>query len=178
MDIQFKTIISSSFPLSWNTFTEPYVGRCRGIVETDPKKLTSSQQFIGIIKEEHGCWKARKENGIVQSSTQIYYSQANNKCLLVDCITPHNSINNSSGMLCRNCGLRNHITDDCRWLGRSKCKKCNRFHMGAECRRDPKRKWNDTEGGQQKRMRQEQTHIVTEKGGDSDSVRGHSSHPS
>ena len=44
-DIQFKTIISSSLPPSWDTFTEPYVGRRRGIVENDPKKLMSSQQF-------------------------------------------------------------------------------------------------------------------------------------
>ncbi len=122
-DIQFKTIISSSLPPSWDTFTEPYVGRRRDIVENDPKKLMSSQQFIGIIKEEYGRQKARKENGIVQYSTQIYYSQANNKCLLADRITPHNSVNNSSGMLCCNCGLQNHIADDCRWLGRSKCEK-------------------------------------------------------
>lgn len=168
-DIQFKTIIASSLPPSWDAFAEPYVGRRRGIIETDPKKLMSSQQFIGIIKEEYSRRKARKENGGIQSTTQIYYSQANNKCsladkrLLADRITPQISVNNSSGMLCRNCGLRNHITDDCRWLGKSKCEKCNRFHIGTECRCDQKRKWNDTEGGQ-KRMRQEQTHIVTEKG--------------
>ena len=51
-DIQFKTIIASSLPQSWDAFTEPYVGRRKGTVETDPKKLTSSQEFIGIIKEE------------------------------------------------------------------------------------------------------------------------------
>jgi hypothetical protein len=26
-DIQFKTLIASSLPQSWDTFTEPYVGR-------------------------------------------------------------------------------------------------------------------------------------------------------
>ena len=32
---------------------EPYVGRQKGVVETDPKKLMGLQQFIGILKEEH-----------------------------------------------------------------------------------------------------------------------------
>jgi hypothetical protein len=41
-DTQFKTIIASSLPQSWDAFTEPYVGRRIGTVEIDPKKLTSS----------------------------------------------------------------------------------------------------------------------------------------
>jgi hypothetical protein len=52
-DIQFKTIIASSLPSSWDVFTEPYVGRRVGVAENDPKKLTSSQEFIGILKEEY-----------------------------------------------------------------------------------------------------------------------------
>ena len=52
-DTLFKIIISSSLPLSWDTFTESYVGGCKGIIETDPKKLMGSQQFIGILMEEY-----------------------------------------------------------------------------------------------------------------------------
>jgi gag-polypeptide of LTR copia-type len=52
LDNQFKVLISSSLPAEWDTFTEAYVGRRKDIPETDPKKLMSSQQFIGIIKEE------------------------------------------------------------------------------------------------------------------------------
>src|SRR5271163_2644412 len=51
-DNQFKVLISSSLPPTWDTFTEAYVGGRRDIPETDPKKLMSSQQFIGVIKEE------------------------------------------------------------------------------------------------------------------------------
>ena len=51
-DNQFKVLISSSLPPAWDVFTEAYVGRRKDIPETDPKKLMSSQQFIGIIKEE------------------------------------------------------------------------------------------------------------------------------
>jgi hypothetical protein len=53
-DLYFKIIISSSLPSSWDVFTESYVGGQKGQVERDPKKLMSSQEFIGIIKEEYG----------------------------------------------------------------------------------------------------------------------------
>ena len=52
-DVLFKVIISSSLPLSWDTFTESYVGGRKGVTETDLKKLMGSQQFIGILKEEY-----------------------------------------------------------------------------------------------------------------------------
>ncbi len=38
-DIQFKMIIVSSLPNSWNNFTEPYVGRHVGVTEQDPNPL-------------------------------------------------------------------------------------------------------------------------------------------
>jgi hypothetical protein len=38
-DVLFKIIISSSLPLSWDTFTEPYVGGRKGVIETDPNKV-------------------------------------------------------------------------------------------------------------------------------------------
>lgn len=41
-DILLKIIISSSLLLSWDTFTEPYVGGWKGVIETDPKKLMGS----------------------------------------------------------------------------------------------------------------------------------------
>jgi hypothetical protein len=52
-DIQFKMIVASSLLSSWDIFTEPYVGCCIGTAEKDSKKLTSSQEFIGILKEEY-----------------------------------------------------------------------------------------------------------------------------
>ena len=51
--VLFKIIISSSLPLSWDSFTESYVGGRKGVIETDLKKLMGSQQFIGILKEEY-----------------------------------------------------------------------------------------------------------------------------
>jgi len=108
-DIRFKTIIASSLPPSWDTFTEPYVGRRIGATENDPKKLTSSQEFIGILKEEYT--KRKDRQGTTQ---QTYYSKpyGNNKQRqsLTDRI--QGSANSSSGMLCRNCQHTNHVTDN------------------------------------------------------------------
>jgi hypothetical protein len=50
-DTFFKVIISSLLPLSWDVFTESYIGGRRGVVEIDPKKTMGSQEFIGILKE-------------------------------------------------------------------------------------------------------------------------------
>ena len=52
-DLLFKIIISSSLLLAWDVFTEPYVSGCRGDATRDPKRAMTSQQFIGILKEEY-----------------------------------------------------------------------------------------------------------------------------
>ena len=41
-DVLFKIIISSLLPLSWDTFTESYMGGRKGIIKTDLKKLMGS----------------------------------------------------------------------------------------------------------------------------------------
>ena len=84
IDIQFKTIIASSLPSSWDTFTKPYIECCIGATENNPKKLASSQEFIRILKEEY--MKHKNRQGTTQ---QTYYSKphGNNKQqqFLVDC---------------------------------------------------------------------------------------------
>ncbi len=164
-DIQFKTIIASSLPQSWDAFTEPYVGRRKGTVETDPKKLTSSQEFIGIIKEESIRRKARTINTTTPTATQTYYAQSPNQNRpLADRIhDPAKAAKVSSGQFCRNCRQNNHVTDNCKWLGKPKCDKCGWFgHIGADCRRDPqKRKANDDGGsGKAKKAKKEQSNVV------------------
>jgi hypothetical protein len=46
---QFKVLITSSLPRTWDTFTEPYIGGQKGVPETDPKKLLNVLHFIGIL---------------------------------------------------------------------------------------------------------------------------------
>ena len=172
-DTQFKTIIASSLPKSWDTFTDPYVGRRKGTPETDPKKLTSSQEFIGIIKEEYIRCKARNDAEPISNQTyttkqhsddhQTLYSHAPSNPShrpLADRIQD----GSSNGLACRNCGHTTHITDNCRWLGQPKCNKCGWFgHLGTKCKRQPnqKRKYDQGGGGRKpKKVKREQAHAM------------------
>jgi len=169
-DIQFKTIIASSLPPSWDAFTEPYVGRRQGTIETDPKKLTSSQEFIRIIKEEYGRRKARKEptTGSKPSmSNSTYYSSpsTNNRSLADRIHAPTTPADSSSSVFCCDCRQNTHTTDNCRWLGQPKCNKCGWFgHIGSKCfRTQQKRKNENEEGGKPKKAeKREQAHRTTE----------------
>jgi len=49
----FKRIIASSLPESWDHFTDQFVAGQLDLVDTDPRKYIDTQQFIGIIKQEH-----------------------------------------------------------------------------------------------------------------------------
>ena len=99
-DILFKIIISSSLPLSWDTFTEPYVGGHKGLTETDPKKLMGSQQFLDILKEEYVQRQLRnnKEDSSIKLITRNdLYKIVHHQNLI--------------------CGRNNHDTSDCIHLG-------------------------------------------------------------
>ena len=180
-DIQFKTIIASSLPASWDAFTEPYVGRRQGMIGTDPKKLTSSQEFIGIIKEEYGCHKNRMDTSpsTKLSSTSTYYSntcspyssaQPNNRPLadhICSIPAPAMPATVASGTFCRNCRQSTHTTDNCKWLGQPKCNKCGWFgHVAAKCFRSgaQKRKYEGDQGGKQNRTgkKRKQAHCAAE----------------
>jgi len=114
-DNQFKVLISSSLPSSWDTFTEGYVGRQRDVPETDPRKLMSSQQFIGVLKEEATRRDARRaESSHLITSASDPGSSKQKYCV----ICKHNNYNTSE---CRNkdkkpCGIckkLGHKDDDC-----------------------------------------------------------------
>ena len=136
-DKQFKTIIASSLPETWDIFTEPYVGGHIGTVESDPKKLMSSQEFIGILKEEY---IQRKNRG--ETTQYAHYTNTGNNNRSPRPLA--NRIQNpkmaSTGMFCNNCQQTSHITDDCKWLGKPRCGKCTWFGHGL--RLSP---WTETE---------------------------------
>ena len=56
----FKRIIASSLPESWDNFTDQFVAGQLDLVNTDPRKHIDTQQFIGIIKQEHKCRQSHK----------------------------------------------------------------------------------------------------------------------
>lgn len=152
-DVLFKVIISSSLPLSWDAFTEPYVGGRKGVVETDPKKLMRSQEFIGILKEEYLRCQTR-----AQKAESV--NQAVSKPSLAERIA--SSSKGGNGKPCKHCGRNNHNTNDCIYLGKSKCSTCDKFHM-KECweknkgkrKRDEKSKGRDK--GKKKQKKEEET---------------------
>ncbi len=143
-DKQFKTIIASSLPNTWDVFTEPYVGGHKGVVEFNPKKLSGSQEFIGVLKEEyihHKDWMGNQT--LYSNSKQVQGGRKAKK--------------HTNDMCCTNCGHNSHWTNDCKWLGKLKCEKCGWFgHIAANCYHGQKRKVNDGGGGKQKQAKMEQ----------------------
>ena len=105
-DVLFKIIISSSLPLSWDTFTEVYVGGRKGITETDPKKLMKSQQFIGILKEEYLQRQLRSEKGEMVNQAFILKRSLKNRITS----KPGTSFEKE---VCHQCGKDNHSTLEC-----------------------------------------------------------------
>ena len=125
-DNQFKVLISSSLPANWDTFTEGYVGRRRDVPETDPKKLMSSQQFIGVIKEE----ATRREARRAESSHQAIS-------------TTNPPIGKAK--YCVICKRNNHNTRECRNRDKKPCSICKkRGHEEKDC-------WYRSEKGKRKR---------------------------
>lgn len=122
-DPLFKVIISSSLPLFWDAFTESYIGGCKDVIETDPKKLIKSQGFIGILKEEYIQCKAR-----VLNDESVNQASGSNKKPLA------NRISSNNEEKCKQCGCCNHATKDCHHLGKSKCNGCGKFgHVMKDC---------------------------------------------
>lgn len=152
----FKVMISSSLPITWDTFTEAYVGGRKGEIETDQKKLTTSTTFIGIIKEEYLRRVARTQKTEQGSPSNTNQAIATNKGRsLASRLGQQPRINQSRptgnmvnrpytggrtstngarygnttklGQLhCRNCELDNHNTEDCRYLGDRSVIRCSK----------------------------------------------------
>ena len=123
-DIQFKGIIATSLPASWDSYTEPFVGRCKGEVVTEAKKLMSSQQFIGALIEEY----KRRKDRIEGTTTQTLYVKSlpsrqdlpkSNHRSFADRIGEKPNSYNLSESPCTICGLRNHATKDCFHKGKT-----------------------------------------------------------
>ena len=68
-DNQFKAVITSSLPMTWDNFMEPYIGGDPDIPKTAKERM-GSQQFIGVLMEEYNCRKDR------QGTNQVYNANA------------------------------------------------------------------------------------------------------
>ena len=52
INVVFEALITTSLPRSWDTFTQSYL-KINKLEETVKRKLMSSQEYIGILKEEY-----------------------------------------------------------------------------------------------------------------------------
>jgi gag-polypeptide of LTR copia-type/Integrase core domain/GAG-pre-integrase domain len=121
-EVQFKIAIVSSLPPSWENFTRPYISVGKGDT-SDPKLLVTSQELIGVIQEEY----VRRQRRTGKSSNdEVIHQTCNNKPSLLG------HMNNAER--CGQCGMRNHETKDCKFLGQNKCGICKRFgHKTEDC---------------------------------------------
>jgi hypothetical protein len=52
LEVQFKIAIISFLPPSWDSFMRPYISIQKGD-NSDPKIHATSQELIGVLKEEN-----------------------------------------------------------------------------------------------------------------------------
>ena len=165
-DTQFKAIVSSSLPESWDTFTDAYIGSRRGTAD-NMKEAIKTQEFIGILKEEYIRRKSRHDGEHSRTVQQTYQSTLSSTIQpLVDRLKVHSTNNNNMTPRCKNCNLMGHTTDDCKWLGQVHCHECNWFgHIARDCHRkgQGKRKpFNPKENDKRKKKKTEQTNKAQE----------------
>ena len=118
--VQFKIAIISSLPTSWDNFTWPYISIQKGD-NSDPKIHTTSQELIGVLKEEYV--RRLRHSGKLAKQEMVHQAHTLKPSLsshLEDC--------------CGQCGSQNHKTNDCWFLGQRKCGNCNQFsHKTENC---------------------------------------------
>ena len=134
----FKHIIASSLPESWDQFTDQYVAGQLDLVDTDPRKHIDTQQFIGIIKQEHerrqSCKPAVSK---LPKQALLSLGQDTSRLLLASRISGNTNKQNhalSSQTRCRICNCDNHDISKCFFKGKLKCMICRYFrHKTSEC---------------------------------------------
>ena len=120
---KFKQMIASSLPPFWDVFTGRFIG-CE-----DNKAPTSPQQLISIIVDE----AERRASDDRKWQTSCRARQGNTSNRSSGGRTPQRSTQRDY-LHCKQCNRRNHKTEGCRYLGKSKCEGWGKFgHATTEC---------------------------------------------
>jgi hypothetical protein len=160
-EVQFKIAIVSSLPPSWDNFTRPYISIRKGD-STDLKLMATSQELIGVLKEEYV--RRQRRAGKAQKDELTHQATTTKPSLL-------GRMNDNAR--CGHCGLRNHETKNCKFLGQPKCGICDRFgHKTEECysrkAKDLKRKREKSDRKGKKKKRKEEMNQGEEEADDED----------
>ena len=136
----------SSLPPSWDQFTNPYVAGQLDEEMTDPKKLITSQEFIGLIRQEAERRDTRA-TGTIVFPDQLALVQTGKKSRLKPPLasqisrqitdTPQsNNLSSSSKnkKKCKYCNHEGHLVSKCCFLNKPKCQFCGKIgHESNRC---------------------------------------------
>jgi len=135
-DRQFKVIIATSLPPSWDLFTDQYIGGGWRDAVYNPKKLNSVQQFIGLIREEYS-----RRNACAQKAESVHQAITGKKCAFTaqqgnTQSTQRNDNHRAEGKLgrCKHCKHDIHKSADCLIKNGVSCEKCHKIgHLTSKC---------------------------------------------
>jgi hypothetical protein len=136
-DANFKGILISSLPPSWDAFTQQYIGMKSAYDKQDQKKLLSSNEIMGIIKEEYFRRNQRDKNLTFyseQDKRKVTATAKNQRTLASRISSSGSNRANDSRPACKHCGKTNHEVQNCRLLGRARCSNCKKIgHDQSNC---------------------------------------------
>jgi hypothetical protein len=131
-------------PPSWDQFTDPYIAGQLDEEMMDPKKLISSQEFIGIICQEAECQNLHA-TGTIMFPDQLALIQSGKKSrlkpplaswisrLITDAPQSGNP-SSSSKKKCKYCNHDGHLVSKCCFLNKPKCQYCGKIgHESNRC---------------------------------------------
>jgi hypothetical protein len=137
-DCMYCIIITTSLPPFWDQFSEPYLIGISG--QDDPKKHISSQQMIGVLKQEYQRRQMRKRitdskmnaantgrasgaEEVNQTTQKKWQKQNKQKLSLASHIAPaeddarKGKAKKNKDVYCRLCESSTHSLEDCRKVG-------------------------------------------------------------
>jgi hypothetical protein len=129
---QFKVLISTSLPLSWDVCMDQYIGGGKKEALVDPKKRHSIQQFIGLICEEYMHCINRTQK--LESTSQVTGSKCDLAARMGQPQANQHSVNpcTDGKPHCRHCNRHNHQMADCFY--KNKCDTCSKKgHSTKDC---------------------------------------------
>jgi len=153
-DKDFKSILVSSLPITWDAFTASYLGSQTG------NAVMTSQELVAIICDEYnrrktvpGAKEGQDEgNSSLTMTAQLVTGPWGKKRAREE----KKEKSGSKKQTCAICFRDNHVTDDCFHKGKPKCNNCGKLgHKAPDCwspATGKKTKGIPTKGGKRRKV--------------------------